>query len=148
MSHMERTAAQDLADFLGKDRFSTILADPPWRFTNRTGKVAPEHKRLSRYPTLTLEEICDLPVADFLEDRAHCYLWVPNALLPEGHRAGTLGRNVRTLHSGRRRIKMRQWRRRKPSGQITIAFDRETSSVRRARKTRPMVADGMVKEFL
>ena len=63
-----------------------MLADPPWRFTNRTGKVAPEHKRLARYPTMTLDEICALPVADHLEDRAHCYMWVPNALLPEGLR--------------------------------------------------------------
>jgi N6-adenosine-specific RNA methylase IME4 len=62
------------------------MADPPWRFTNRTGKVAPEHKRLSRYPTLTVDEICALPVADFLTESAHCYLWVPNALLPEGLR--------------------------------------------------------------
>lgn len=79
-------AAQDLRRFLGHDRFGCVLADPPWRFTNRTGKVAPEHKRLSRYPTLTLEEICALPVSDSVAERAHCYLWVPNALLPEGLR--------------------------------------------------------------
>lgn len=60
------------------------MADPPWRFTNRTGKVAPEHRRLSRYETMTLEEICDLPVVDFIHEPAHCYLWVPNALLPWG----------------------------------------------------------------
>jgi len=60
------------------------MADPPWRFTNRTGKVAPEHKRLARYPTMTLQDICDLPVEEHLADRAHCYLWVPNALLPDG----------------------------------------------------------------
>lgn len=60
------------------------MADPPWRFTNRTGKVAPEHRRLSRYETLALEEICALPVADYVQSTAHCYLWVPNALLPEG----------------------------------------------------------------
>jgi hypothetical protein len=30
-------------------RFGTILADPPWLFANRTGKMAPEHKRLFRY---------------------------------------------------------------------------------------------------
>lgn len=77
-------AAQDLAEFLQDRRFRTVLADPPWRFTNRTGKVAPEHKRLSRYPTLTLDEICRLPVAEHLDATAHCYLWVPNALLPEG----------------------------------------------------------------
>ena len=78
------TPADDLRRFLGSDKFSTVMADPPWRFQNRTGKVAPEHKRLARYPTMTLAEICDLPVADYAEDRSHCYLWVPNALLPEG----------------------------------------------------------------
>jgi N6-adenosine-specific RNA methylase IME4 len=64
--------------------FGTVLADPPWRFTNRTGKVAPEHRRLSRYDTMTQEEICGLPVASLLAPVAHCYLWVPNALLAEG----------------------------------------------------------------
>lgn len=65
-------------------KFSTILADPPWRFTNRTGKMAPEHKRLSRYDTLTLKEIKKIPVADATEKNSHLYLWVPNALLAEG----------------------------------------------------------------
>lgn len=64
--------------------FSTILADPPWRFNNRTGKVAPEHKRLGRYATMSLDDIKELPVSDAAADNAHLYLWVPNALLPEG----------------------------------------------------------------
>ena len=64
--------------------FGTILADPPWQFQNRTGKVAPEHKRLNRYGTMTLDEICALPVEDIAADPAHLYLWVPNALLPQG----------------------------------------------------------------
>lgn len=64
--------------------YKTILADPPWRFKNRTGKVAPEHRRLDRYDTMTLDEIKGLPVADAAADNAHLYLWVPNALLPEG----------------------------------------------------------------
>ncbi|HWF65178.1 MAG TPA: MT-A70 family methyltransferase [Rhizomicrobium sp.] len=68
----------------GSKRFSTILADPPWQFQNKTGKVAPEHRRLSRYQTLSLAEIMTLPVADVAEATAHLYLWVPNALLPEG----------------------------------------------------------------
>lgn len=66
--------------------FQTILADPPWRFTNRTGKVAPEHKRLGRYGTMSLDEICELPVESIAAKDAHLYLWVPNALLPEGIR--------------------------------------------------------------
>ncbi|MFN4225296.1 MAG: MT-A70 family methyltransferase [Hyphomonas sp.] len=77
-------AAADLLRFAGEDRFATILADPPWQFQNRTGKVAPEHRRLNRYSTLTLEDIMALPVSDIAADTAHLYLWVPNALLPEG----------------------------------------------------------------
>lgn len=64
--------------------FSTVLADPPWRFQNRTGKVAPEHKRLGRYATMSLDEIKALPVSEVTAKNAHLYLWVPNALLPEG----------------------------------------------------------------
>lgn len=78
------TAAEEFQNFTKGKKFATILADPPWQFQNRTGKVAPEHKRLSRYPTLALQEIMDIPVADSLEDTAHLYLWVPNALLAEG----------------------------------------------------------------
>lgn len=77
-------AADDLLSSIGTRRFQTILADPPWQFQNRTGKMAPEHKRLSRYPTMSLDEICDLPVEAIVKDPAHLYLWVPNALLPEG----------------------------------------------------------------
>lgn len=71
---------------LGGKHFGTILADPPWRFLNRTGKVAPEHKRLARYDTMTWKEIAALPVVDLLAEKSHCYLWVPNALVAEGMR--------------------------------------------------------------
>ena len=64
--------------------FKTVLADPPWRFANRTGKVAPEHRRLDRYGTMDLEEIKALPVEAATAKNAHLYLWVPNALLLEG----------------------------------------------------------------
>lgn len=77
-------AIDDLRTFLSNRKFGTILVDPPWQFQNRTGKVAPEHKRLSRYPTLTVEDIKALPVADAASDVCHLYLWVPNALLPLG----------------------------------------------------------------
>lgn len=76
--------AADFKKAIGDQQFSTVLADPPWRFVNRTGKMAPEHRRLSRYGTMSLEEIKALPVADVMVEPAHLYLWVPNALLPEG----------------------------------------------------------------
>lgn len=73
-------------DLLAKvtDRFSTILADPPWQFQNRTGKVALEHRRLLRYPTMELQEIMDMPIGRIAAARSHLYLWVPNALMMEG----------------------------------------------------------------
>jgi len=77
-------ASDDLLNAVGNKKFATVLADPPWQFQNRTGKMAPEHKRLQRYPTLSLQEIKDLPVEAIVADTAHLYLWVPNALLAEG----------------------------------------------------------------
>lgn len=64
--------------------FGAILADPPWRFQNRTGKMAPEHRRLSRYETMTMDDIYELPVAQLALPQSHLYLWVPNALIVEG----------------------------------------------------------------
>ena len=78
------TIADELRGCVNGHRYCTVLADPPWQFQNRTGKMAPEHKRLSRYGTLTLNDILRLPVAAIAAETAHLYLWVPNALLPEG----------------------------------------------------------------
>jgi N6-adenosine-specific RNA methylase IME4 len=66
------------------ERFATVLVDPPWRFANRTGKMAPEHRRLHRYRTMSLAEILAVPVVDLVLPKSHLYLWVPNALLAEG----------------------------------------------------------------
>src|SRR3954468_19306771 len=77
-------SAESFTRFAEGRLFGTILADPPWRFRNRTGKVAPEHRRLARYETLTVEQIASLPVAGVAGPRSHLYLWVPNALLAEG----------------------------------------------------------------
>jgi N6-adenosine-specific RNA methylase IME4 len=83
-SKIDLPTSQHLAAFAGNRRFATIMADPPWQFQNKTGKVAPEHKRLNRYGTMDLDEIKGLPVSEFAAETAHLYLWVPNALLPEG----------------------------------------------------------------
>lgn len=76
-------AASDLRRLADRP-FATLLADPPWRFLNRTGKVAPEHRRLSRYDTMTTAEIRALPVSEIVAEQAHLYLWVPNALIADG----------------------------------------------------------------
>ena len=78
-----KTASEDMLTSV-KGKFQTILADPPWQFTNRTGKVAPEHKRLLRYSTMSLQEVKELPVSMLAAEKSHLYLWVPNALIQEG----------------------------------------------------------------
>src|SRR4030042_3291627 len=79
----QHSAAEDLTTKVS-GHYATLLADPPWQFQNRTGKMAPEHKRLLRYPTMEFEEILDLPIRRMAAARSHLYLWVPNALLSEG----------------------------------------------------------------
>lgn len=75
---------ENLLAFCNDQKFATIYADPPWRFQNRTGKVAPENKKLNRYETMDLEAIKAMPVSQIAANKSHLYLWVPNALLPEG----------------------------------------------------------------
>jgi N6-adenosine-specific RNA methylase IME4 len=84
MTPTDLSPADSLLRFAGDRRFRTVLADPPWQFQNRTGKVAPEHRRLSRYSTMNLDEVLGLPVGSLVDDTAHLYLWVPNALLLDG----------------------------------------------------------------
>lgn len=79
-------ASTDLLAFAEGRRFSTIMADPPWQFQNRTGKVAPEHRRLSRYETMTLDDILGLPIRSVSADTAHLYLWVPTPFCLKGSR--------------------------------------------------------------
>lgn len=84
MANASFSLATDLLERHSAKRFRTILADPPWQFQNRTGKMAPEHKRLNRYHTMGIDDILSLPVSSLADDTSHLYLWVPNALLPEG----------------------------------------------------------------
>jgi len=83
MDTLKQQTVLDLLKFAKGREFGTILIDPPWRFANRTGKMAPEHKRLRRYPTMSFEEIAALPVPRIAAPQSHLYLWCPNALLAE-----------------------------------------------------------------
>jgi N6-adenosine-specific RNA methylase IME4 len=145
----EGSASEELRLFLSGRKFGTILADPPWQFQNRTGKVAPEHRRLSRYGTLNLEAIKALPVGDAASDVAHLYLWgfayksnivwhkIRKDGGPDGRGVGFYfrnvtelllfgikGKNARTLSPGRRQVNFIAARKRehsrKPDEQYSI----------------------------
>jgi N6-adenosine-specific RNA methylase IME4 len=60
--------------------YRTIVADPPWRYGNTSTRGAAE----DHYPTMTIEELCDLGVVDRVAEDAHLYLWVTNNFLREG----------------------------------------------------------------
>jgi len=59
-------------------KYSVILADPPWRYNKTVGQGIAK----DQYPTMSIEEICALPVADFTEDNCALFLWTtPPTLL-------------------------------------------------------------------
>ncbi|SKP38725.1 methyltransferase-A70 family protein [Mycobacteroides abscessus] len=46
--------------------FHCVLADPPWRFGNRRSGMSPESGLRHRYNTMSLDDICDMPVASIV----------------------------------------------------------------------------------
>lgn len=59
--------------------YRTIAADPPWQYANRSTRGAAE----DHYPTMTIDELCELPVEEWAADEAHLYLWTTNGFLRE-----------------------------------------------------------------
>ena len=62
-------------------KFRCIYADPPWRFRNGGRGSAKNH-----YATMTIDDICALPVAKLAAENAHLHLWVPNSFRTEGRK--------------------------------------------------------------
>lgn len=70
----------DLATFVKAGiRFGTIYADPAWKYGNQGTRAATN----DHYETMTIDEICALPVKDLVADNAHLHLWTTNAFLFE-----------------------------------------------------------------
>lgn len=70
-------------------KYRTIVADPPWHYNGfGVGRVPAGVENDGRktplpYPTMTVREICLLPVEEWAEDDAHLYLWTTNRYLPD-----------------------------------------------------------------
>ena len=68
----------DLAPIEGK--FHTLVLDPPWDFP----WLSDAAKSATKYATMSLEEIADMPVAAWaMDDFCHLYLWTPNNFIAE-----------------------------------------------------------------
>jgi N6-adenosine-specific RNA methylase IME4 len=62
--------------------YPIILADPPWQYEHQLLSSAWKDTK-NHYPTLTLEQICALPVAEIASENALLFLWVPAPKLAE-----------------------------------------------------------------
>jgi N6-adenosine-specific RNA methylase IME4 len=60
-------------------KFGTVYADPPWAYENTVARGAAEH----HYRTMSVADICQLPIPELLAPRAHLHLWTTQAFLPE-----------------------------------------------------------------
>lgn len=60
-------------------RFACLYADPPWQYTNTATRAAAQN----HYGTLTLADLCQLPIATLATPNAHLHLWTTNAMLPD-----------------------------------------------------------------
>ena len=56
--------------------FRTIVADPPWFYARDDD---PSHRGACPYPTMTVPEICAMPVAELAAEDAILWLWTTNA---------------------------------------------------------------------
>jgi len=64
------------------EKYNIILCDPPWRYNNKGGQgVAENH-----YPTMSIEDICALPVAELAAKDSALFLWATFPMLPEALR--------------------------------------------------------------
>ena len=68
---------------MGEKKYSVILADPPWHYHVYTKKEAGRSAE-SHYPTMNIEDIKALPVADIADKDCALFLWVTFPCLPEG----------------------------------------------------------------
>ena len=64
---------------LPTNHYGTIYADPPWPYGNQATRAAASN----HYPSMSIDEICRLPVVGRAKKRAHLWLWTTNSFLRE-----------------------------------------------------------------
>lgn len=60
-------------------KYDVIYADPPWRYSD-TGAYSAAEKI---YPTMSIEEICNLPISNLTSENSICFMWITYPMLPE-----------------------------------------------------------------
>ena len=79
-AHQPGRMISDLNELVAlQSKFPTIYADPPWEYANAASRAA----ACLHYRTMTLDDICAMPIARLAADDAHLHLWATNPLLPQ-----------------------------------------------------------------
>ena len=76
--HAQGRFFSDLAKFK-TSKYGCIYVDPPWRYSNQGTRGATDN----HYETMSVDELCKMPVGDLAADRCHLHLWVTNGFLFE-----------------------------------------------------------------
>ena len=66
-------------DDLPKNHFGCVYADPPWQYGNQGTRAATDN----HYQTMTIADLCAMPVESLVADDAHLHLWTTNAFIQE-----------------------------------------------------------------
>lgn len=77
-------------------RYGSVVADPPWPYENaergaiiksvlKNGGIASGVHMASRYGSMSIADLCAMPIAALCEKNAHLYLWTTNAFMDEAH---------------------------------------------------------------
>jgi N6-adenosine-specific RNA methylase IME4 len=81
---MEKAKAR-VAPEMPSEKYNVIYADPPWKYTSGEQHANTEQKTVigTHYPSMSLEEICALPISEIADNNAALFLWVTSPLLEE-----------------------------------------------------------------
>ena len=66
-------------------KYSIIYADPPWNVKAGPPWASNEISKELTYPTMTIEEIKNMPVKQISKDNSHLYMWVINKYIRESY---------------------------------------------------------------
>jgi N6-adenosine-specific RNA methylase IME4 len=83
---MKKDEVSEKVAELPQDKYRIIYADPPWKYNDtQGGSISDSYGAAEKhYPSMTLTEICNLPIKDMATDDSVLFLWVTSPLLPEG----------------------------------------------------------------
>jgi N6-adenosine-specific RNA methylase IME4 len=66
------------------EKYRIIYADPPWTYRNINTGGSMKSGAMSKYPVMSLTEICSLPVKDIASKDSVLFLWVTCPMMEDG----------------------------------------------------------------